>query len=271
MSRSATCPRSPRWSARATHCSASLTASPPPISGSASSPGPADLSERVESERRELADNGEQSGYSGLAPDGGTVGDYLRRTTRWTGRWPTLTTRLATMGGGSFIDPKFKYQVSSGYDIYSVLLHEAGYFIGQGVHLGNGHELLVPWCAHRADANNVAGVQSIYSARDVDLFDALSRLLQSGSQKAGRSGRQGWTEGGKGGRLEPDKFLADETTHERFEKLRGRPAPVLLAITSPHRLKPCLPQLFTRALSAAPSPWECQRSRPAAVIRLWFN
>lgn len=125
----------------------------------------------------EVADDGTPSGYSGDVQDNGRFGDIRLAAHALDGplAYAYYPVDYNDLGGDIAIDPKFNFQIGATYDLYSVLLHEAGHAIGLGHASGSVMNSTYSGVLSGLTTDDVNGVQSIYGARSEDAYDASAR------------------------------------------------------------------------------------------------
>jgi hypothetical protein len=122
-----------------------------------------------------VSDNGSPTGTSGSAQGDSRFGDIRLGahplTNNYVGYayYPSSTTK----GGDIFLSPDWTFQIDAYLDLYSTLLHEVGHAIG----LAHGPAGSIMYPTIMAvytglAADDIAGVQAIYGARQNDSYDA---------------------------------------------------------------------------------------------------
>jgi hypothetical protein len=125
---------------------------------------------------RLVADDGSPTGTSGLAQGDPRFGDIRLGAHPLDGYvayayYPSSTTK----GGDIFLNPAYTLQVGGYPDLYSILLHETGHALGLG-HSTEGTVMYayITGVYTGLTADDIAGIQAIYGARQPDAYDAAA-------------------------------------------------------------------------------------------------
>ena len=124
-----------------------------------------------------VSDDGSATGTSGLAQGDSRFGDIRLGGHTLDGflayaYYPSSTTK----GGDITLSPDFTYHIGTYIDLYSVLLHEVGHSLGLG-HSTSGtimYDTIVSVYSGLT-SDDIAGIQSIYGARQEDSYDSAAR------------------------------------------------------------------------------------------------
>jgi hypothetical protein len=126
---------------------------------------------------REVADSGLASGTSGSAQGDSRFGDIRLAAHALGGPlayayYPSGGSNTIT--GDVFLATEHWFQVGADYDLYSVLLHEVGHSLGLGHSSGAVMNSYYLGVLSGLTADDIAGIQSIYGARQHDAFDSVA-------------------------------------------------------------------------------------------------
>lgn len=121
-----------------------------------------------------VADSGAASGAAGASQGDSSFGDIRLASHALNGPLAYAYYPAAgyTIGGDVFLSSQINFQIGSTYDLYSVLLHEAGHSLGLGHVSGSVMNPNYQGILSGLTADDIAGVQSIYGARQQDAYDA---------------------------------------------------------------------------------------------------
>lgn len=124
-----------------------------------------------------VLDDGSSSGTSGSAQGDSRFGDIRLGAHPLSGyvAWAYFPSSSNTIGGDITLDPSFNLQIGGYPDLYSILLHESGHALGLN-HSTSGTVMYGTITAvyPGLTADDIAGIQAIYGARQADGFDAFA-------------------------------------------------------------------------------------------------
>src|SRR5262249_21740571 len=88
--------------------------------------------------------------------------------------------------GDTSLNTLYTFGIGSGYDLYSVLLHESGHALGMNHSTDSGAVMYAYYSGVRTglSADDIAGIQSIYGVRQADAYDAAAPNDSLGSATA---------------------------------------------------------------------------------------
>ncbi len=144
-----------------------------------------------------VADSGAAAGSTGNVQGNSNFGDIrLGARSRTDGfvAFSYYPSNFSTLGGDEFFNPGYTFHIGTYLDFYSTALHESGHAIGLA------HSLLstavmyyqITGVYTGLTADDIAGVQAIYGARQPDVYDAVASndTINTATQLSTKKARQ---------------------------------------------------------------------------------
>ncbi len=126
---------------------------------------------------REVADDGSPSELANVSQGDGRFGDIRLAAHPLDGplAYAYYPSGYWGITGDVFLSTQFTFQIGSTYDLYSVLLHETGHSLGLGHAAGSVMNANYQEVVTSLTADDINGIQSLYGARQDDVFDLNGR------------------------------------------------------------------------------------------------